>query len=422
MHLGLLAPESPSQLDTATSLGLALVHRGHRVTYFGLPQAERDIRRRGIGFVPVAPAPYPASAITRALATAAARGDIETVLHDPELSLALLTLRLRELPKALRREGVEGIVADELLPEPRTVAEELGLRFVSFASTLPVHRDPAVPPCSTPWQPWPRALGALRNRAGHALLERDEPRLHAQVNAHRRALGLVELTGPDVRLSPLLQLSQLPEELDFVHERPPACLRRVGPLIDHSLGDDGEWSDDLRNSKPLVYVSFGMLDEPARELCQRVLDALAPEPVQVCMSLGGVGVAEARLTVASSAIVLPRVAQRTALSRAAAFITDARVSAALDGLEAGVPMLAIPLGADQPGMAARLSYHGAARLLLPRKSSVEHIRSELMAVLREPRYRERALALGDALRATPGLPRAAQLIEEALRTGRLPSA
>ena len=73
MHLGLLAPESPSQLDTATSLGLALVHRGHRVTYFGLPQAERDIRRRGIGFVPVAPAPYPASAITRALATAAAR-------------------------------------------------------------------------------------------------------------------------------------------------------------------------------------------------------------------------------------------------------------------------------------------------------------------------------------------------------------
>jgi MGT family glycosyltransferase len=403
-------------------VGLALVQRGHRVTYFGLPHVERDIRRRGIGFVPVAPAPYPPSPITRALTAAVARGDIESVLHDPELGEALLTLRLRELPRALHREGVEAIVADELSPEACTSAEELGVRFVSFASALPTHRDPAVPPCFTPWRPRPRAIGALRNRAGYALRDRAEPRVQRVINAHRRERGLAVLEGSELGLSPLLQLSQLPEELDFHYEQPPSCLRRVGPLLDHSLGDDGEWTDDLRNSKPLVYVSFGMLDEPARELCQRVLDALDGQPVQVCMSLGGVGVSEARLTMPASAIVLPRVAQRTALSRAAAFITAAHVSSALEALEAGVPMLAIPLAGDQPGMAARLSYHGAARLLLPRKASVEQIRKGLMSVLREARYRARALALGDALRATPGLPRAAQLIEDALRTGRLPSA
>jgi UDP:flavonoid glycosyltransferase YjiC (YdhE family) len=403
-------------------VGLALVQRGHRVTYFGLLDAARITTRRGLRFVPVAAESHPEGSVAEALASVRGATGPKSALHTVDLFRSLAALRLRELPELLRREGIEGLVADQLSPEAFTVAEELGIRFVNFASAVPINQDPAVPPFFTPWQPWPLPLGALRNRAGYALFDRVNARVRALVNGRRAELGLSPLKGPGAGLSPLLQLSQLPEELDFDYRRLPTCVRRVGLLQDYAFEQEGDWSDDLRNSKPLVYVSFGTVNDGVRWLYQRVLDALAQERVQVCLSLGGASVAEAGLEVPEGALVLSRVPQRTVLTRAAVFITHAGVSAALEGLLAGVPMLAVPLADDQPGMAARLDYRGAARLLLPKHASVERIRSYTRSLLSDARYRERAVALGDALRATPGLTRAAQLIEEALRNGRLPSA
>ena len=422
MHIGLVGPESPSHLDTATSVGLALVQRGHRVTYFGLADAARITARRGLRFIPIAPKLHPEGSVAEALAPVRESTGLRSALHTVDLFRKLAALRLRELPELLRREGIEGLVADQLSPEAATVAEQLGLRFVNFASAVPINQDPAVPPFFTPWQPWPLAFGALRNRAGYALFDRVNARVRAVVNERRAELGFAPLRGPGAGLSPLLQLSQLPEELDFTYRKLPQCMRRVGPLQDYAFEQEGDWSDDLRNSKPLVYVSFGTVNNGARWLYQRVLDALSGERVQVCLSLGGASVVESGLEVPAGALVLSRVPQRTVLTRAAAFITHAGVSSALEGLLAGVPMLAVPLANDQPGMAARLDYHGAARLLLPKDASVARIREGTLAVLNDARYRERAVALGDALRATPGLPRAAQLIEDALRHGRLPSA
>jgi zeaxanthin glucosyltransferase len=422
MHIGLVAPESPSHLDTATSVGLALLRRGHRVTFFGLMDGERMVRERGLRFVPMAADTHPRGTLKAALASVGEASGLRSALHPVALFQELVGLRLRTLPELLRREGVEGLVADQLSPEARTVAEQLSVRFVNFASAVPINQDPQVPPSFTHWRPLPAPLGALRNRAGYALFERVNARVRDMVNARREELGMNALRTAGAGLSPLLQLSQFPEGLDFSYRALPTCVRRVGPLSDHSLPEDGDWSDDLRNSKPLVYVSFGTANEGLRWLYQRVLDALEGERLQVCMSLGGASVSGMGLCVPRGAVVLSRVPQRTVLSRAAAFITHAGVTSSLEGLEAGVPMLAIPLAHDQPGMAARLAYRGAARVLLPRHASAAQIRAYTLSVLHESCYRTQAGALGDALRATPGLPRAAQLIEDALRTGRLPSA
>jgi UDP-glucoronosyl and UDP-glucosyl transferase len=49
------------------------------------------------------------------------------------------------------------------------------------------------------------------------------------------------------------------------------------------------------------------------------------------------------------------------LKRAALCITHAGLNTALEALAQGVPMAAIPIGYDQPGVAARIAYHGVVK-------------------------------------------------------------
>src|SRR5262245_13347370 len=112
MHIGLVAPELPSHLDTAISVGLGLLRRGHRVTYFGFGHAERRLRESGLRFVPLAYLHH----MSEAAPGQATDNTRESVRPDAlrEFSLRECTaLRLRSLPELLRREQVDGLVADQ---------------------------------------------------------------------------------------------------------------------------------------------------------------------------------------------------------------------------------------------------------------------------------------------------------------------
>ena len=47
------------------------------------------------------------------------------------------------------------------------------------------------------------------------------------------------------------------------------------------------------------------------------------------------------------------------VKRAAAVVTHAGLNTTLESLAEGVPLVAIPQGNDQPGVAARIAHHGA---------------------------------------------------------------
>ena len=62
-------------------------------------------------------------------------------------------------------------------------------------------------------------------------------------------------------------------------------------------------------------------------------------------------------------IVVPVAPQLDLLSRAALTITHAGLNTVLESLSYGVPMVAIPVGNDQPGVAARIKWRGVGELL-----------------------------------------------------------
>src|SRR5262249_58358175 len=74
----------------------------------------------------------------------------------------------RDAPDAIRDEGVDSLLVDQIEMAGGTVAEHLGLPFVSVAAALPVNADPSVPHCTFPWPHRTGFWARLRNRAGNA--------------------------------------------------------------------------------------------------------------------------------------------------------------------------------------------------------------------------------------------------------------
>ena len=78
-------------------------------------------------------------------------------------------------------------------------------------------------------------------------------------------------------------------------------------------------------------------------------------------------------------------------------------------------MVAIPIAYDQPGVAARVAYHGVGEFLEIEDLAVERIQWLIQRVLENPTYSEKARWFQKVIAQTRGLDVAADVIERAFR-------
>lgn len=74
-------------------------------------------------------------------------------------------------------------------------------------------------------------------------------------------------------------------------------------------------------------------------------------------------------------------------------------------------MVAVPLGNDQPGVAARLKARGAGVVVSRHRLTPARLRKAVRLVLEDHSYREAAKRLQEAIQRQDGPGRAAELIE-----------
>jgi UDP:flavonoid glycosyltransferase YjiC (YdhE family) len=110
--------------------------------------------------------------------------------------------------------------------------------------------------------------------------------------------------------------------------------------------------------------------------------------------------------------------QAALLSRARLFITHAGLNSALESLVHGVPMVAIPVTNDQPGVAARLQRAGVAEVLPMGQLTEARLRHLVQRALANQALHDAAKRCSEAIRARDGLQLAAQIVERALATRR----
>jgi zeaxanthin glucosyltransferase len=118
--------------------------------------------------------------------------------------------------------------------------------------------------------------------------------------------------------------------------------------------------------------------------------------------------------VPNNAIIVKRAPQLELLKQTSVCITHAGLNTVLESLAQGVPQVAIPVGNDQPGVAARIAQKQTGVVTSLEKLTAEHLSTLLNEVLNNSTYRHNARKLQKAIAKANGLSVAADLIEESL--------
>ncbi len=398
-----------------TALARSLQLRGHKVVIFGIADTEARVRARGIEFRRIGMEDYPLGTLqkldehlARLKGFAALRFTLERVRNSARMVL-------RDGPEAVRTANLEMLLVDEA-DFAGNVADYLGLPWISIALIPPLVQDDRFPPFWFGWAAEQDRVSRLRNRLAMFLLLRIATPIFREVNQQRSAWGLKPFRRPEEALSPLAQITQLPEALEFeVIGEKPAGLHYTGPFVDSEQRPAVAFPWERLDGRPLIYASMGTLQNGSEAIFRTIAEACAGLDSQLLISLGG-GLDPARLgQLAGNPLVVSFAPQLEILKRAALVITHAGLNTVLESLCQGVPLVAVPLANDQPGVAARVKARGACVVVPRNRLNTARLRKAVMLVLQDARYREAAQVLQRTIRRMDGPGHAADLIEQVLK-------
>jgi MGT family glycosyltransferase len=199
---------------------------------------------------------------------------------------------------------------------------------------------------------------------------------------------------------------------DFPARRLPPNVRYVGtPIDDTSATWDDPWL--LWDDPPLVLVSLSTLPQGQTEVLRRILVALEGMPVRALVTLGP-ALAGMAFEAPPNARLEAFVPHGAVLSHAAALVTQCGLGTIAKALTHGIPMVCIPLVADQADNAVRIAQRGAG-IRLHAAASPQEIREALRRVLNDSGFRAEAGRLGATLARDGGADSAAREIERLVR-------
>jgi zeaxanthin glucosyltransferase len=414
-HLGLTCPELSGHLNPMTTLGRELQRRGHRVTLIGRPDARAKTESAGLEFAVVGEKAFPLGSLARTTAELGRLAGLSAIRFTAELLRRAAVTILDEASVAISKAGVDALLVDQVTPAGETVAEMLNLPFLSVCNALALNPDPALPPALTPWRYRRGTIWRVRNALGDTILRWAARPILSEINARRLRNGLSPFKGQFSESSGLAQIAQQPVFFDYPRELRPKNFHYTGPWHAIESGDKLEFPWERLDGRPLIYASMGTLQNRLGPIFETIASACAGLDAQLVLSLGSRD-QRLELNLVDAPIVVPFAPQLELLRRAALTITHAGLNTALESLAQGVPMVAIPITNDQPGVASRLEWLGVARVVPPSRLTVRRLRSGVRSVLTERPYRARAQQWKAEIARVDGLKLAADIVERAIET------
>ncbi len=180
---------------------------------------------------------------------------------------------------------------------------------------------------------------------------------------------------------------------------------------DASLPD---WLDGLPD-RPTVLASLGTVFNSTPGVLEAIIEGLREEPVNLIVAIGPDQDPARFGAVPSNVRLEHHVAQAELLPACAAFVTHAGFNSVKESLIAGVPMVAVPITADQPYCAQRSAALGVARVVPPDLRTPEAVREATLDVLESPSYRTNATNFRQEMLALPGSDDMVGLLEGLVR-------
>jgi UDP:flavonoid glycosyltransferase YjiC (YdhE family) len=421
-HFGILCPAAIGHLNPMCALGRELLRRNHHVTLFGIPDIQPKVMNSGLNWWTIGEAEFPTGTLEQKYKQLGEMSGLAGLKFTVRWLQQETAMFFREAPEALKVAGVEALLVDQVTTGGGTIAQKLNLPFITVCNALLINRELGVPPYFTSWSYSQAWWARLRNQMGNFFLARVGQPIWDVVQLQRQQWQLPPYSRREDAYSQLAQICQLPAEFDFPRVNLPQCFHYTGPLQEPSGNEPVSFKSisfpfDLLTEKPLIYASLGTLQNRNWEIFQSIASACLGLDVQLVISLGNPNSLESGSNLPGAPIVVPYAPHQQLIDRASLVITHAGMNTVLGALSSGVPIVAIPITNEQPGIAARLARTGAGLVVPVAQLSETRLRAATRIVLTEDSYRQNASRLKEAIASSGGVSRAAEIVEIAISTG-----
>jgi MGT family glycosyltransferase len=414
-HFGIVSPPVTGHLNPWAALGRELQQRGHRVTVFNILDVEHKILAEGLEFYPVGKSDHPLGTLPESLQQIGKLSGLKAFRFTLRAIQQTTKMFCRDLPDALQQAGIEALLLDQTEPAGATVAEYLGLPFVTVCCALAINREASIPPIFTAWNYQDTWWGRWRNRLGYYLFDVLTQSVQTSLNQYRQQWHLPKYRSFSDSFSSLAQISQQPAEFDFPRRELPPNFHYSGPFRNSSPYEIAFPYEKLTD-KPLIYASLGTQQNTKEELFQQIASACQGLDIQLVIAHGGGISSEAIQSLSNSALVVNYAPQYELLKRASLTITHAGLNTVLDSLSHGVPLVAIPITYEQPAIAARIHWLGAGEIIPLQHFQVDKLKQVMQKVLQDTTYYQNAAKVQASMQQAGGVTKAAEIIETAIIT------
>ena len=374
-----------------------------------MPDLASSVRAEQVDFVPIGGSDHPVGSLPQSLAElgrlsgfAALRFTVRAIAQTTEMIC-------RDAPQAVHNARVDMLLVDQTEPAGGSVAEHLGIPFVTLCNALALNREPDVPPPFSPWTYRESVWARMRNRLGYAVSDRILAPVRGVLADYRRRWNLPAHRGSEDSYSRLAQISQQPREFDFPRKFVPSSFHYVGPLRGperHTV----EFPWERLDGRPVIYSSLGTLQNQKSNLYKCFVEACADLDVQLVIAGRS---PESLGPLPGNVIAAAYAPQLELLEKASLTLTHGGLNTVLDSLSYGVPMVLVPLTYEQPAIAARVVRIGAGEILPLSRLSPDRLRTEIRKVAAADSYKANARAMADSIRTAGGVVRAVDIIENA---------
>ena len=411
-HFGIICPPLTGHLNPMTALGRELQRRGHRVTVISLLDAQPIASAAGLEFLPILESEYPAGSTAKSLTLLGELNGLAAFRHTIKLHQESSASFLQDAPQAIKAAGVEVLLIDEASFAGITVAEYLNIPFVTVCSALILKGEDIIPPFFTTWDYNLAWWARLRNQVAYALSDNLVKPIQETIAEYRRQWSLPTYSNSYSSELRLATLSQQPPEFEFPRRELPPDFYFTGPLHDSRARQAVDFPFEKLNGKRLIYASLGTLQNRLQYIFSYIAEACAAPDVQLVISLGGSLEPEELPNLPGNPIVVKYAPQLELLKKASLTITHGGMNTTLESLSNGVPLVAIPIAHEQPGVASRIAWTGAGEFITLKKLTVAKLRDAVQRVLTEDLYRQNAEKLQTDIQYAGGLEAAANIIVE----------
>ncbi|MDS0525671.1 hypothetical protein NNC19_08275 [Clostridium sp. SHJSY1] len=163
----------------------------------------------------------------------------------------------------------------------------------------------------------------------------------------------------------------------------------IGPTPTISVKDNSfPWDKLVNSERKIIYATLGTVFNSWIDFFKNVIEAFSESEYLVVMSTGNKERLKEIGDIPKNFIVRDFVPQAEVLKHADLFIAHGGMGSVSDGMYLGVPMILVPLGADQFFNSYRLQELGAGKVLKKDQVTVENLRREAELVMGSEEFKK----------------------------------